>query len=133
MKAFKGLHKTSWDTTKKIKIKTKKINLIFYLRPGLGRKELIFKLKLPYICLVRCTTSADVLIRNIPSIFLKVHAKKRTSHYQTGIYLLRANKQNTNTMCEICVKSWRRSCVFIVNFEQISHIFLVFPLLALNK
>ena len=34
-----------------------------------------------------------------------------------------------------CVKSsyWRRSAVFIVNFEQISQIVLVFPLLILNK
>ena len=28
---------------------------------------------------------------------------------------------------------WRRSGVFIVNFEQNSHIILVFPLLTLNK
>ena len=43
-------------------------------------------------------------------------------------------------MYEICSKlktterhHWRRSVVFIVNFEQISHIILVFPLLTLNK
>ena len=30
-------------------------------------------------------------------------------------------------------KYWRRSGVYIVNFEQISHIVLVFSLLALNK
>ena len=46
-------------------------------------------------------------------------------------------------MCEICSKlttketqewrQWRRSGVFIVNFEHISHIVLVFSLLALNK
>ena len=28
--------------------------------------------------------------------------------------------------------SWRRSDVFIVNFEQMSHIVMVFPLLILN-
>ena len=28
--------------------------------------------------------------------------------------------------------SWRRSDVFIVNFEQMSHIVIVFPLLILN-
>ena len=28
---------------------------------------------------------------------------------------------------------WRRSGVFIVNFEHISHLFLVFPFLTLNK
>ena len=45
-------------------------------------------------------------------------------------------------MCEICPKltiktperrQQRRSGVFIVNIEQISHIVLVFPLLTLNK
>ena len=30
-------------------------------------------------------------------------------------------------------RHWRRSCVFMVNFEQISHIILLFPLLTLNK
>ena len=44
-------------------------------------------------------------------------------------------------MCEIYSKltrktpesQWCRSGVFIVNFEKISHIVLVFPLLTLNK
>ena len=45
-------------------------------------------------------------------------------------------------MCEICSKltikipewrQWRRSGVFIVNFEQILYIFLVFLFLNLNK
>ena len=45
-------------------------------------------------------------------------------------------------MCEIHSKltmktpewrRWRRSGVFIVNFEQISHIVLVFSMLTLNK
>ena len=45
-------------------------------------------------------------------------------------------------MCEICSeltlkklerRHWRRSGVFIVNFEQKSHIALVFPLLTLSK
>ena len=45
-------------------------------------------------------------------------------------------------MCEICSKEtikmseksqWRRSGVFIVNFEQISHNVLAFPYLILNK
>ena len=30
-------------------------------------------------------------------------------------------------------RHWRRSGVFIVNFEQILHVVLVFPLLTLNK
>ena len=59
-----------------------------------------------------------------------------------GIYLLKVNNRNTSTRCEICSKltintperrQWRRSGVFIVNFEHISHLVLVFLLLTLNK
>ena len=52
-----------------------------------------------------------------------------------GIYLFKVNNGSTRTMCEICSKSASMACsgVFIVSFEQISHIVLVFPLLTLNK
>ena len=43
--------------------------------------------------------------------------------------LLKANNSNTRKTW----RHWRRSSVFIVNFEYISHIFLVFLLLTLNK
>ena len=33
---------------------------------------------------------------------------------------------------QICINPWRRSDVFIVNFEHISHLVLVFLLLTLN-
>ena len=55
-----------------------------------------------------------------------------------GIYLLKDNLRNTRTRCEICSKltvktperrHWRHSGVFIVNFEHISHLALVFLLL----
>ena len=54
-----------------------------------------------------------------------------------GIYLLKANNGNTRTRYEICSKLtiktperryWRCSGVFIVNFEHISHLVLVFLL-----
>ena len=54
------------------------------------------------------------------------------------IYLLKVNNRNTREKCEICSKltikipeqrQWRRSGIFIVNFEHISHLFLVFLLL----
>ena len=57
------------------------------------------------------------------------------------IYLLKVNNRNTSTRCEICLKltiktperrHWRRSSVFIVNFEHILHLVLVFLLLTLN-
>ena len=57
-----------------------------------------------------------------------------------SIYLLKVNNRNTRTRCEICSKltiktperHWRRSGVFIVNFEHISHLVLMFLLLTLN-
>ena len=54
----------------------------------------------------------------------------------------KVNNRNTRERCEICSKlktktperrQWRRSCVFILNFEHILHLFLVFLLLTLNK
>ena len=59
--------------------------------------------------------------------------------YPTGIYLLKVNNKSTKTRCEICSKLTiktperrRRSGVFIVNFEHISHLVLVFLFLTLN-
>ena len=55
--------------------------------------------------------------------------------------LLKVNNRNSRKKCEICSKStkktperrhWRFSGVFIVNFEHISHLVLVFLLLTLN-
>ena len=68
----------------------------------------------------------------------EVYAK----HIPAGIYLLKVNNRNTRTKCEICSKltiktserrHWRRPGVFIVNFEHISQLVLVFLLLTLNK
>ena len=55
--------------------------------------------------------------------------------FQAGIYLSKGNIRDNRRMCEISSKltiktpewsQWRLSGVFIVNFEQISHILLVF-------
>ena len=60
---------------------------------------------------------------------------------KSTIYLLKVNNRNTRTRCEICSKltiktpkrrQWRRSGVFIVNFEHISHLVLKSLLLTLN-
>ena len=59
-----------------------------------------------------------------------------------GIYLLKVNNKSTRTRCEICSKltiktlerrQWRHSGVFIVHFEHISYLVLVFLLLTLNR
>ena len=74
--------------------------------------------------------------------FTKIAVRKTPVTNPAGIYLLKVNNRNTRTRCEICSKltintperrQWRRSGVFIVNFEHISHLALVFLLLTLNK
>ena len=64
------------------------------------------------------------------------------SVYWVNIYLFKFNNGNTRIICEIFSKltvktlelrQWRRSGIFVVNFEMISHIVLVFPLLTLNN
>ena len=61
--------------------------------------------------------------------------------FPVGIYLLKVNNRNARARCKMCSKltiktperrQWRRSGVFIVNFEYISHLVLVFLLLTLN-
>ena len=59
------------------------------------------------------------------------------SELPAGIYLFKVNSENTRTLCEISSKltkkitqwrHWNRSGAFTVNFEQISHIVLMFLL-----
>ena len=65
----------------------------------------------------------------------------RKSWISNDIYLLKVSNRNTRTKCEICSRltiktperlCWRPSAVFIANFENISHLVLVLPLLTLN-
>ena len=59
-----------------------------------------------------------------------------------GIYLVKVNNRNTRTRCKICLKLIKipqrrqtkrhRSGIFIMNFEHISHLVLVFLFLTLN-
>ena len=61
--------------------------------------------------------------------------------YPAKICLFKVNNRNTRKKSETCFKltikteqhHWRRSGVFIVNFEHISHLFLLFLLLTLRK
>ena len=61
--------------------------------------------------------------------------------HPASIYLLKVNNKSTRIRCEICSKltiktpeqrQWRRSSVFIVNFEYILHLLLAFLFLNLN-
>ena len=54
-----------------------------------------------------------------------------SKNFPTNIYLFRVNNSNTRKRCEICSKltiksPQRRSTVFIVNFEHVSHLFTPF-------
>ena len=62
--------------------------------------------------------------------------------FQAGNCMFKFNNRNTRARCEICSRltikaperrQLSRSDVFIVNFEYISHLVLVFPLLTLSK
>ena len=62
--------------------------------------------------------------------------------FPANIYFFKVNNKNVRKKCEISSKltmktsDWRhrrRSDVFIVNFEHISRLLLVFLLLTLNK
>ena len=70
------------------------------------------------------------------NIFLNLLTKLCKSIFPANIYLFKVSNRSTRTMCEICSKltikmlaeprKWRRSGGFTVNFEHISHGFLVF-------
>ena len=73
-------------------------------------------------------------LRLIPCFF--------AAHSPAGNHMFKVNNRNTRKRCEICSKltiktpeqrQWRRSGVFIVNFEHISHLALVFLLLTLSR
>ena len=60
----------------------------------------------------------------------------------TGNYNFKVNNRNTRAKCEVCSKltimasewrQWRRRGVFVVTFEHISQLVLVFLLLTLNR
>ena len=64
-----------------------------------------------------------------------------TYRFQAGIYLVKVNNGNTKRRCEMFSKlitktserrQWCRSGVFIVNFEHISQLVIVFLMLTLN-
>ena len=68
--------------------------------------------------------------------------EKRDGHTPAGNYMFKVKNSNTRTRCEICSKltikkttndDWRSSDVFIVTFEHISHLALVFLLLTLSR
>ena len=76
------------------------------------------------------------------SRFLSHVTLSNVREYPAIIYLFKVNNRNARNRCEICSKliiktpKWRqrlRFDVFIVNFEHISHLFILLLFLTLNK
>ena len=70
------------------------------------------------------------------------HSKSFHLIFPANNYLFKVNNREARKKCEICSevtiktpewRHWRHSGVFIVNFEHISYLFLVFLLLTWNK
>ena len=82
-----------------------------------------------------------VNVRNVGSSFHPIFEQKPWI-YPATIYLLKVSSRNSRTRREICsnltikkpeLRQWRCSGVFMVNFEHISRLVLVFLLLTLNR
>ena len=78
---------------------------------------------------------------NMPCSSISVFNFEQVVFFPAGIYLLKVSNKNTRARCEICSKltikiperrQWRCSGIFIVTFEHITHLVLVFLLLTLN-
>ena len=74
--------------------------------------------------------------------FVQVAREVLTLLFPAGIYMFKVSNSNTRTRCKICLKlpiktpeqcQWRRSSVFTVNLEHMSHLVLVFLLLTLSS
>ena len=81
-------------------------------------------------------------INKIKDYFVPEIKEKELRSKRLPIYGLKVNNRNTRTRCEICSKLTKKtperhhcrwSGVFIINFENISHLAVLFLLLALNK
>ena len=97
------------------------------------------------LCLYRKKNSAKSSQKSLPwaptNTFAEEYIQFRKWATPAGIYLLKLNNRNTRTRCEMCSKltlkiperrHWRRSGIFIVNLEHISHLALVFLSLNMN-
>ena len=96
-----------------------------------------------YFCItlhLRCLTGLRIRPR-IALLHFQTHLSK-SCLFLADNNMFKVNNRNTSASCEICSKLtikiperryWRRSGIFIVNFEHISHLVLVFLLLTLSR
>ena len=110
-------------------------NLRFLLTPlsTLYYNQIFLNLAGPFIH-SQVLSVAQSSYQNIPTAFYRC--------IPAVDYMFKVNTRNTRARCEICSKftikipqrrHWRCFSVFFVNFEQISHLFLVFLLLTLSR
>ena len=87
------------------------------------------------------TTKQKLFSKILDQDLLNIHQVLQRG-IPAGKYMFTVNYGNTRTRCEIYSKltiktperrQWRRSGVFIVNFEHISHLVLVFLKLTLSS
>ena len=73
-----------------------------------------------------------ILLLNIADFISCTKCSQVNTKIPADIYLLKVHNRNIRKRCEICSKltikiperrQWRRSGIFIVNFEHISHLF----------
>ena len=83
----------------------------------------------------------EVCLECVISLIYKILFPICKDPHPVGIYLHKVNNRSTRKRCEIYSKltiktperyQWRHSGIFIVNFEHILHLVLVFLLLTLN-
>ena len=85
--------------------------------------------------------TSEYNIISLAWLFFLLNLQNSQCH-QANLCLLIVNNRSTRKRCKICSKlaiktpkrrHWRRSGIFIVNSEHISHLFLVLLLLTLKK
>ena len=97
----------------------------------------IFNAKFIIQVMLKVSNKKEILFQK-ENKFIQI---RNSNGVPVGIYLLKVNNRNTRIRCEICSKltiktperrQWRRSGVFIVNFEHASHLVLMVLLLTLT-
>ena len=95
----------------------------------------------PYFIKDKISSMKAPFITLLILFYFRGEAKFPIIFASAGIYLLKGNNRNNRARRVICSKitiktpercQLRRSDVFIVNFEHISHLVLVYLLLTLN-
>ena len=109
----------------------------FSMLLGMVSKDLTAKLANINQMLMQGTYKEQYIV-NVIVNFNTITAILKTTFYPVGNYMFKVNNRNTRARCEICSKLTiktpeRRHGVFIVNFEHISHLVLVFLLLTLSR